>query len=78
MTQAPVASAQESTFMNATLQGLGNGIAISIATFLNVPDEVTVKGEADTKLYIKEMLSKAAENIPGLTFEVQIGPDDQQ
>lgn len=64
---------QESSFMNATLQGAGPGIAFSIATKLDIPDEIISKGEAMVATYISQTLETAAAGAPGLHFEVQLG-----
>ena len=68
------AASQESAFMNATLQDLPNNLTISIATYLEVPTHVAALGEEATDTYIDRMLEKAAASIPGLTFDVQLGP----
>lgn len=65
---------QESSFMNATLQGSG-AVAFSIATHIPVPEEVTAQGEASVADYLRNALTAAATAAAeyGLTFHAQVG-----
>lgn len=66
---------QRSNFQNATLQGAGPHIAVSIATSVTVPPEVYGLGEAAVEGYLRALLGKATiETDEALSFEVQIGP----
>lgn len=67
---------QSTSFMNATLQGAGNDLAISIATHIDIPEAVSVKGEQAVAQHLKDQLSSAANAYHGLSFSVQIGPSD--
>jgi len=64
---------QQSSFQNATLQSAGMN-ALSIATFLEIPNCIADQGEAVIAEYAKHHLAKAADSVEGLKFEVQIGP----
>lgn len=65
---------QESSFMNATLQGSG-AVAFSIATHIAVPEEVSAQGEDHVADYLRSALKAAAEAAAeyGLTFHAQVG-----
>lgn len=65
---------QESSFMNATLQGAGEAVVMSISTSLEVPEDVIANGEASIAKYVQKVLSIAASSCPGLSFQVQVGP----
>ena len=67
---------QESSFMNATLQSAGVTFAISVATNVDIPDYVLSKGEAAIAGYLEDLLSRAATLVPGLSFDVKVGPED--
>lgn len=64
---------QEGSFMNATLQGAGDKIAFSIATYVSVPKNIYAKGENEVAAYLMQQLSAAADAASGLKFSVQIG-----
>lgn len=66
-------STQETTFMNATLQGVGERHAMSIQTHLYIPDEVAVQGQQAIANYVDVRLDRAAQKVPGLSFAAQIG-----
>lgn len=63
---------QEGSFMNATLQGVGN-LAFSIQTEFEVPEAIFVKGEAAVAGYLAAYLAVAEAAVPGLRFTVQLG-----
>jgi len=65
---------QEGGFMNSTLQNAGEKLAMSIQTHLVVPPCIADGGEEAVALWIKGMLCMAAKAVPGLTFNVQVGP----
>lgn len=67
---------QQSSFMNATLQGAGPMIAFSVATELDIPGSVSENGEQAVAEYLREALTVAAKAAAkyGLTFDVQVGP----
>lgn len=71
-------SEQEGSFQNATLQGVVNLFAMSIAANLEVPDEVADNGQEAVGTYVREALSRAAREVPGLSFTVQIGRSREQ
>jgi hypothetical protein len=65
---------QQGSFQNATLQGAGDNLAFSIATHLDIPDEIAREGEGAVASYITEQMARvAAAGVPGLRFTVQIG-----
>jgi hypothetical protein len=67
-------SEQEGSFMNATLQGVGNHISMSIQTTLSVPAHIVEKGEAHVAAWVKMTLQKASNKALGqLRFHVQLG-----
>ncbi len=65
---------QESSFMNATLQGAG-AVAFSIATHITVPDDVSAQGEACVANYLRDALTAATQAAAeyGLKFHAQVG-----
>lgn len=67
---------QESSFMNATLQGAGTEVAFSIATELDVPESISNQGEQAVAEYLRKVLTIAATAAAeyGLSFDVQVGP----
>jgi hypothetical protein len=66
---------QEDSFQNATLQGAGELVAFSIATFISIPSDVAEKGEATIAAFIESTLLQATQSTGGkLKFSVQIGP----
>jgi hypothetical protein len=68
-------SDQLGSFTNATLQGAGDDIAVSIAAIVSVPESIYGQGEEAVATYLKAILGKAAYVTSGvLCFEVQIGP----
>lgn len=50
---------QEDSFQNATLQGLGDNLAVSIETRITVPPNIIEQGEAATSMYIEGVLMAA-------------------
>lgn len=64
---------QERCFMNATLQG-NKKISFSIATHVEVPDDVYDKGQKEVVQYLKDVLGMLAIAAPMVTYEVQVGP----
>lgn len=71
------ANEQESSFMNATLQQAGNEHSFSIATHVKVPDHICNQGEAAIRDYLMDILGKAALTDRNLTFEVQLGKNEE-
>lgn len=73
------ASAQESSFMNATLQGAPSGLAFSIAVHVRVP-ETTRDGEKWDQLalatHLRNRLSPAWRQ-EGIDVTIQVGPEDR-
>lgn len=63
---------QESSFMNATLQG-SETVAFSIATHIEVPSWVP-NTEEDVANHIFCVLTDALRKARDITFEVEIGP----
>lgn len=74
ITQNVPESAQESGFMNATLQSAGEKIAFSISTSLTVPKEISDRGQQAVAEFIENALKTASAAVMGLNFDVQIGP----
>jgi len=70
------AGSQESSFMNATLQNGSDEVSFSVATCLAIPAFVQSKGEQAIAGHIQDMLSRASTSVPGLTFNVQVGPTE--
>lgn len=70
---------QVSSFQNATFQRVGENLAISIATTIQVPDEISAQGEAAVATWVEAALWQAASAVKGkaLTFEVHVGPSDE-
>ena len=71
------ADAQESSFMNATLQSAGTALAFSIATFIDVPASVIADGEVAVARYLQALLTRVTKQEPALGFEVQVGPENE-
>lgn len=67
---------QQGSFENATLQNAGSYLSVSIATTLAVPDCVADGGEKAAARYIEDALTRASSQVPGLKFDVQIGPNE--
>jgi hypothetical protein len=65
---------QESSFMNATLQEVGNDLSMSIASHFQVPDCIAHQGENAVSTFVKSKLNSAASQCVGLHFHVQVGP----
>lgn len=65
---------QLDTFQNATLFGVGDDLAVSIAARVAVPEDVAEGGEAAVVTYLNEALTAATTAVPQLSFEVQVGP----
>ena len=66
--------AQEGGLMNATLQDAGGGIAMSIATTLQVPEHIAAEGEESVAKFVQNTLVFAGSTSSRLRFHVQIGP----
>ncbi len=65
---------QISSFQNATLQSIGENLAVSIATFVEVPDDIA-QDPARLETYLHGLLSASVHATQGqLNYEVQIGP----
>lgn len=63
---------QEDTFMNATLQGTRDGkFDFSIATYIEIPDEVAARGEEAIATHIDNVLGDRLGD--GVEFDVQVG-----
>lgn len=79
VTVGPNNREQESAFTNATLQTAvptseaKPAVAISVATFVVVPDDVTELGVQAVADYLSLVLGLAADDV--LSFEVQVGED---
>jgi hypothetical protein len=58
------------------MQNAGSYLAMSIATTLVVPDHVADEGEESAVKYVKGLLGRASSLVPGLSFDVQIGPNE--
>lgn len=67
---------QQGSFENATMQTAGDYLAFSIKTTLAVPDSVANQGEPVAARYIETVLERASGLVPGLAFEVQLGPNE--
>lgn len=65
---------QEGSFMNGTLQSVGNNLAMTIHTSLTVPGGIVIQGQKAVAAYVEKKLTVAAKQVPGLTFEVEVGP----
>lgn len=65
---------QESEFMNATLQSLGSGLAVSIAVLL--PDACNDFSQRELVKALKEDFKHLTDI--GYAVEIQIGPDDDE
>jgi hypothetical protein len=68
------ADRQTETHKRVLLQSVGREIAFSIATRLDVPKYFQSQGENATAHYIADMLEKASAVVPGLSFDIKIGP----
>jgi deoxyhypusine synthase len=64
---------QQSSFQNATLQSANRLVAMSIATNLVIEGAAEMT-EVELADKIVQYLDTAAQSIPGLSFEVQVGP----
>lgn len=73
MVVGPDEEEQESSFMNATLQGAGKHVAFSIATNLLVPETVVAEGLDSVVRHIRYELARATIKCSGLSFVVQVG-----
>ena len=67
--------AQESSFMNATLQQAGNQdrIEFSIATYVTVPAEA-LTDEDSVADFLEYLLDSICRNHMDISFHVQVGP----
>ncbi len=66
-------SEQTSSFINATLDGFGEKVAISIATYIKVPDSMKNAGEDEIASYVENILTSACKASDQLVFDVKIG-----
>lgn len=64
---------QQSSFQNATLQGAGDRLAFSVATEMDIPEDVSSQGEIAVADYLREQFSKATAVVPNLRFDIQLG-----
>lgn len=69
---------QQGSFENATMQTAGDYLAFSVKTTLAVPDSVANESEKAAARYIESLLDRASSLVPGLSFEVQIGPNEAE
>jgi hypothetical protein len=69
---------QQGSFENATMQTAGDYLSFSVKTTLAVPDSVANESEKAAARYIESMLDRASSLVPGLSFEVQIGPNEAE
>lgn len=69
---------QQGSFENATMQYAGDYLSFSVKTNLEVPDGIANQGEKPAADYIESMLRRASSLVPGLAFEVQIGPNEAE
>jgi len=67
--------AQESSFMNATLQSTANdpNLEFSIATYVEIPANITT--ETQLADFLGGIFGEVAYQNPRLHFEIQIGPE---
>jgi hypothetical protein len=70
------ANEQESSYMNGTLQTVGDGLAMTIHTYLSVPKGVAAQGQQAVAAYVEAKLNAAHIACPAFSFEVEIGPDE--
>lgn len=66
---------QSRSFQNGTLQGVGGGVAITIQTHLEVPKDVSAKGEHEVANWLNTKLSAVVRDHAEFSFEVQVGKD---
>ena len=57
-----------------TLQSFTDRIAITIRTYLDIPKSMAGKSEYEIAQYAGGRLLFAAKQVPGITFEAEIGP----
>lgn len=68
-------NAQESDFMNGTLQGTGSGeddFEFTVQTHIGIPASVTT--EEALAEYLADVLGKVTALNLGIAFDVQVGP----
>lgn len=70
----PDEEAQESGFMNATLQGAGNKVAFSISTSIDVPKDIIESGQDEIAKFIGDTLTAAASQFRCMSFRAMVGP----
>lgn len=71
------ASGQRASFQNATQQSVGSTLAISIATFVEVPRAIQMEGEDAVAAFVQKTLAAAIFASPAVCFEVRIGEEDE-
>lgn len=64
---------QKGSFQNSTLQSVGNDIAVSIATYVCVPEHIVAKGQGAIVSFLQGELRRACLFSQALSFNVQIG-----
>ena len=64
---------QELKFTNSTLQNAGKMVSFSVATYVEIPEEIAFSGEDAVAAFLAAQLSKANRNVPCLEFDVQVG-----
>lgn len=65
---------QETSCMNGTLQGAGEGYAMTIETHLTVPDEVVAEGFAAIEQHVRRVLDNSKSPLSDyVDFVVTIG-----
>lgn len=67
------ADVMESSYMNATLSTLGEGVAINVAVTLAPPEGLDITDETAVADWLRESFSSLVAN--GAEIEVQVGPD---
>lgn len=68
---------QERLFANATLQRAGKMIAVSIATYVEIPEEVAFAGEDAVARFLARELSAVARNAQSIEFDVRVGLSEE-
>ena len=68
---------QESSFQNATLQTVGENIAVSIATYIDVPADIA-DDPVRVEMYIRGvLLTSIHATNKVLSYDVEMGPDER-
>ena len=68
------AGAQETSFMNATLQSAGTELAFSVAVHVEVPLAAQTSEQALAD-HLRELFASLAAD-PTISIEIEIGPED--